>query len=75
MVFCKKNTFHSTREFVTPAIEACCGLHNFLKLKKVGLPPGVADGIDNLAGNNPNFELPANGELAKAKLAEWFGDR
>jgi hypothetical protein len=34
-VFCSKNSFWNDLEFTKQAIQACCGLHNFLEKRKV----------------------------------------
>jgi hypothetical protein len=40
-VFCSKNSFWNDFGFIREAIEACCGLHNFLEERQVDMPVDV----------------------------------
>jgi hypothetical protein len=57
-VFCSKNSFWNDFKFTKQAIQACCGLHNFLEERRVDAPvahAGVDDALQPIpkAGMDP----------------------
>lgn len=73
-VLCKRNAFWNNVRFTTAAIEACCGLHNFLEERDVGLPAGVEDIAADHVGELILEPLEPEGQSGSDKrgaLVQW----
>lgn len=70
-VFCKRNTFWNDVAFTRMAIEACCGLHNFLQERGIGMPD--EDDVVDAMAPLPHEEAPEAGVGADVRelLVQW----
>jgi hypothetical protein len=72
-VFCSKNTFWNNLSFTRAAIEACCGLHNFLEDRSVDMPD--VDDVDDQLLLMPHEVADASGGIeVRAMLTEWIAE-
>jgi hypothetical protein len=75
-VFCKKNTFWNDLQFSRSAIEVCCGLHNFLEVRNVGMPEEDDDNEENVVHPLPHEVAQDAGDGATVRniLTAWVAD-